>query len=429
MSVARRSFLKMLGASGAVAASGIHPAFGQGPGRFNVLAVPVHAEMLRGGPGGNIIADWEAANNTTIEWLTFANNPLAERLLRELNLRSTNIDAAFLFDPWASPNTLNLIEPLNAYLEADPIEEFEDFFDGPLQTLTRDDNLYGLPIRQNIAGLHYNEEYFEERGLTRPPETMEELLEYAEQLTYTRADGTPVAGLVFPNTQSNYTHFVRAWNADFVDESYTVRADEAPMIEAASALRQLYQDGILPRQFTALSDNDSITWMQTGRAAMTITTMARSGPHNDPRTSMFVGKIKISNMPIMSLLRDQYDIAPVGLNFWSLIIPRNSQNKERAWSFIRELATKENTRRMAMNGNGPMRRSLYDDPDHLTAVEYAREEQRGMEVARVSLPAFDGSARAQTAIRDEMEAAIVGIKSPEQAMNDLAETLRPLMPT
>src|SRR3546814_1714487 len=66
------------------------------------------------------------------------------------------------------------------------------FFPGPVSAVTSEGALYGIPIRQNVAGLHFNEEFFQEKGLEGPPATIEEFLDLARRLTYTREDGTQV---------------------------------------------------------------------------------------------------------------------------------------------------------------------------------------------------------------------------------------------
>src|SRR3546814_11741664 len=62
------------------------------------------------------------------------------------------------------------------------------FFPGPVSAVTSEGALYGIPIRQNVAGLHFNEEFFQEKGLEGPPAAIEEFLDFARLLTYTRED-------------------------------------------------------------------------------------------------------------------------------------------------------------------------------------------------------------------------------------------------
>src|SRR3546814_15676523 len=65
--------------------------------------------------------------------------------------------------------------------------------------------------------------------------------------------------------------------------------------------------------------------------------------------------------------------------------------------------------------NGPMRSSLYDDPDYKALVPYAEFERRALTVARPTLPSFDNAARAADVIQEEAEAAILGYKRSEES--------------
>ena len=56
------------------------------------------------------------------------------------------------------------------------------------------------------------------------------------------------------------------------------------------------------------------------------------------------------------------------------------------------------------------------------------EERRVLKVARVPLPAFDEAARAGDIFKEEAEAAILGLKTPEDAMASLARRVKPMLP-
>src|SRR3546814_20780046 len=106
--------------------------------------------------------------------------------------------------------------------------------------------------------------------------------------------------------------------------------------------------------------------------------MSRNPQLNNVESSSFAGKIKAANLPVSETLKGEFEIAPVGISFWSLVIPANATDKDLSWSFIRNLASKENIRKLALTGNGPMRSSLYDDPDYKALVPYAEFERRAL---------------------------------------------------
>ena len=52
-----------------------------------------------------------------------------------------------------------------------------------------------------------------------------------------------------------------------------------------------------------------------------------------------------------------------------------------------------------------------------------------LKVARVPLPAFDEAARAGDIFKEEAEAAVLGMKTPEAAMAAVVQRVKPLLPT
>lgn len=57
-----------------------------------------------------------------------------------------------------------------------------------------------------------------------------------------------------------------------------------------------------------------------------------------------------------------------------MCILRSARNKPLAWSLIKDLSSKENTLKAALNGNGPVRASTYADARFASTVPYAAAE-------------------------------------------------------
>ena len=121
--------------------------------------------------------------------------------------------------------------------------------------------------------------------------------------------------------------------------------------------------------------------------------MGRNRIYNDPAVAASPARCKTIAVPISETLRSRYEVAPAKVEFWGMAIPRNSRRKELAWSFIKAMLTKEATLGAALNGNGPVRNSTYDDPRMRELIPYGDEERRVLRVARVPLPAFDEAPR------------------------------------
>lgn len=410
--------------------AGVAPAaFAQQGGPFNVFAHRVMQTVSTGAQGGDITRDWAQKNGATIQWTTFDTGPLQERLFREASLAESSVDVGFVLNTQVIPRAGNLFEPLDAYLARDPLEDPSDIFPGLMKGMMVGGKQLAIPFRHASSGLHYNEELLAEKGFSKPPASIEELIDIAKACTYRRADGTAVVGLCTPGvTYPNVIDIARAWDGDFITPDFKCVADQPPMLNAIKLLRELFQAGAFPRNFATLSPEDVNVWMQTGRAAMSLQSMGRNRIYNDPQKSKFPGKIKTVAVPASKTLAGKYEAAPAKVEFWGMVIPKNAKRKELAWSFIKAMTAKEATLKAALNGNGPVRASTYADQSFAGTVPYAAEELKVLKVARVPLPAFDEAARAGDLFKEEAEAAVLGMKSPEEAMASLVKRVQPLLP-
>jgi multiple sugar transport system substrate-binding protein len=396
---------------------------------LTTLSHRVHQQAATTGPGGDATAVWRAAEKVDVDWVTLGDvNAIHERLLREVTLSETSIDVGFLLNGRALPRNLKLFEPIDAFQANAAIEDFADFAPGLVDPLKVDGALHGIPVRHATNALLYNEAIFAERGVALP-KSFEELIEAARKLTFKRDDGTPVYGLAFTSVfASNFLTLSRAMGGDYMSLDGKITCTAPAMVKTLGILADLYKAGALPRNITNLNNEEVTTWMQQGRAAMTINPFARLVSYNDPAKSRYPGKLKaMAAVPVAADLQGKLTYAPT-VEFWSLVIPRVAKQKELSWSFIRALSSKVATLQMALNGNGPVRLSTYEEAKLKEALPYAAQEAAAVKAARIHLPAFDEQARAHDIFVQASQAALIGAMTPEAAMADAAARVKPLLP-
>jgi multiple sugar transport system substrate-binding protein len=402
----------------------------QAAGPLNVFAHRVMQTVSTGNQGGDITKPWSTQSGVAVQWTTFDTGPLQERLFREASLNETTVDVGFLLNTQAAPRVSQLFEPLDEYMKKDPIEAPDDVFPGLLEGMKVGGKLIAVPFRHASSGLHYNEQLLSEKGFNKPPETIEEMVTIAKACSAPRDGGPPVVGLITPGvTYPNVIDIARAWDGDFITPDFKYVGDKEPMLNAVKLLRDLFEAKAFPRNFATLSPEDVNVWMQQGRAALSLQSMGRNRIYNDPAKSQFSGKIKTVAVPISAGLKSKYAVAPAKVEFWGLVIPKNAKRKDLSWSFIKAMLTKPATLGAALNGNGPVRNSTYEDAGFRAQVPYADEERRVLKVARVPLPAFDEANRAGDFFKEEVEAAVLGLKKVEDAMASLGQRVKLLLPT
>lgn len=418
-----------------LAASFLAGAMGAGPTgvaqaqeSLSIISHAVHQRVTTGEEGGDFAGEWAAANDVELEWLTFNVQDVHERLYREASLDSTTIDVGFAANRYFRPQFPEMFEPLDEHLASAPIDGFDELPQGMLDALTYDGQLYGIPYRHATAALHINTALLEERGV-EVPETFEEVIAAAREMTYEREDGTQVHGLLLDyRSPAMITDLARAAeNGDFLTSDFQLMANSPAMIEAVALVADLFSEEVIPEAFLNFTTEDVITYMQQERAAMAISPFGRYRNFNDPEQSAAAGDIISVPLPAASDL-EGFDVAPVRTEFWAMVIPRNADDKDLAWEFIRMASSPENTIKAAVNGNGPVRPSAYEDQRVQDLVPYAAAEQAALAVARPPLPGFQESARAEDIFIEELDQVLLGMKSPEEAMNSVQARVEPLLP-
>lgn len=395
---------------------------------LNVLCHKVHQAVLGSG-SGDLLKDWKKANDCDIAFTTFDSNPLQDRLFREASLGETEYGVGYIIDNRPTSAIARLFEPLGPWQAKQPIEDFGDIAHGLVEGMTVDGNLIGIPVRHATQGLFYNEALLGEVGITRPPETLEELVADCRKATFTSKAGTPVVGMVLASDLAVFpVMFVRAFGGDFITRDFRLVPDRAAFEKGLDVLRGMFKAGSLPRSYATTRNDDMVTWMQQGRAAFTVLPFARFAQLNNPAQSRFPGRIKAAPFPISAALKGKMPMASV-VEAWGMVIPKNHKDKELAWKYIREVSSKRVTIGMALNGNGPVRVSAYSDPELMKKNPVAATEAAVLAHARGAFPPFPNAARAQQTMLEEVQLAVLGRKPVKDAVSAIIERVKPMLPS
>ncbi|MFD2649655.1 ABC transporter substrate-binding protein [Devosia albogilva] len=145
----------------------------------------------------------------------------------------------------------------------------EAYFEGPLNSVMWDGKLYGLPKYTDTIGIFYNKDLFAKAGLTEPPTTWQQVVEYAEKLT---DPANSVYGITFSARAGEEGTFqflpiIQMSGGD---------ADKVNTEGAAQVLdlwKQMIDNGWASRDVLSLGQWDSTGVFNSGNAAMAI-----SGP-------------------------------------------------------------------------------------------------------------------------------------------------------
>jgi len=122
--------------------------------------------------------------------------------------------------------------------------DLNDFFPAPLNQCKAGDKIYCLPWGTDMYALFWNKDLFEAAGLDpeTPPQTLEELVEFSDQLTKVGADGKlEQIGFLPDQAWGHSDLYIRMFGGFWYSEDGAhVTANSQPMIDALTWQQQFY---------------------------------------------------------------------------------------------------------------------------------------------------------------------------------------------
>ena len=396
---------------------------------LEILSHAVHRDVSVGNTGAkiDIAGEFEKATGIFLNWRTLPWPGMLDVVYRELSLRSTNVGLAFINSDWLTPRMIELLTPLNGFLDKDPIENFSGFSNGLMKSVTFNGKIYAIPMRANASLIFYNKKILQDHGFTAPPSSFEELIDMAKAVSGVREDGARIYGIRCEVPQE-IIHWARAFGGDFIDEDFNIKFTEEPMIKALKVARELYEQGVIPSDFMNMVADDWLTLMMNGQLAFDVRSANYYYKLTDPSKSSIAEHVGFCKFPASETV--DFEVVPVKTDFWAMGIPKNTsaENKEKAWAFIKWLSSDESTLNMGLNGNGPVKVNILRDEQYASSIPYAQDAAEALNVGRPLWPSFDNLPEVADIFKEEAILAIVGRKDPSQAMIDAAKRVEPLLP-
>jgi ABC-type glycerol-3-phosphate transport system substrate-binding protein len=231
---------------------------------------------------------------------------------------------------------------------------------------------YCIASHANAGVLYYNTRMFEEAGLSGPPNSPQELLDYAQQLTTDEHAGFCVRADI---TQALYDAF-QLWQwfypydnpvtGNYFDQDWNVLLATEPY---ASEFGQFWRDLLTtsaPEGISTYKFTDCLLDFQQGRVAMWHDASIAIPEVLDPEKSLVAEEVAFHSLPCQEVNPDHCALVqPFGT--W---INNASENKEAAWQLVQFLTSKDVQSRAAQEGAllTPSRLSVLADPATAAAL-------------------------------------------------------------
>lgn len=316
------------------------------------------------------------------------------------------------------------VAPLDPFAAKWPDERRKDFLLSWDSTVLGGHKV-GIPYEHRTPVLWYRQDLLEKVGLG-VPKSIDEIVATGKKLSALPNTQGMVIGLSRAAQASAMAEWflamLKAGGADLVDEKGQPTFNGPAGVEALKLLKRLVDEGAMPKSVVSYTYEEVFQGAKAGTIAMNVL-----GSHR-VMTAREAGNFgdRLRTAPFPGLTADRP--LPAHVFGWSLVIGKDSKNKELAWKFVDFMTSPETQVITArMTGELPTRKSPYQDPffnepgaaevrmwkDYMERVGFAPRYPRNyVEICQL--------------IADAAQAVIIRNVDPKAALDRAAEAVKKL---
>ena len=370
---------------------------------------------------GEVAPAFEKATGIKIDFTLLPVDPWNARLKAELSSGSSGIDIvqwSVGMAGWISPHMLDHEALAGEILAKDPGWGWDDFLGGAKRAATYDGKMAGIPYRITTGIMHYQKALLEQAGISRMPETFEEL-EKAAIATNKPPEryGFGISGRQGSAILTSFSPWLYSCGGGFLDfatgEILINKPNAVAALEFWSGL--VLKDKVVPPDAMTWEYDEIVVGGQTDRYAMCQTFAPYGTLINDPKISKTGGKWQWATVPgqtAKSQSRTWVDGHFLG-------IPKYTKNKDWSLAFIQMACSKDWMQRSMVRGNAPPRGSVLRDPQMVEQIGWPPVAAAAIETG-FPTPAQPVFSTLQLSLRAGLSQTILGQKTPKQALDDVA---------
>ncbi|TPM25388.1 sugar ABC transporter substrate-binding protein [Mesorhizobium sp. B2-3-4] len=274
--------------------------------------------------------EFEAKNpGITVKFEVVPWDVLLQKLTTDITA-GTNADLSIIGTRWLIDFVQqDVAEPLDGYITPEFKGRFIDTF---LSPSIMNGKTYGLPIAASARAMYYNKELFEKAGIAKPPATWTELQDDARKI---KAQGAFGFGLQGKEIETDVYYYYAMWSqgTEILNKDGTSGLGTPGALEAAKLYKSMIDEGLTEPGVTSNNREDVQNLFKQGKVGMMITAPFLSNQIKDEAPSLKYGVAAIPAGPTGA--RGTYGVTD------SMIMFKNSKNKEEAWKLMDFLFTTE----------------------------------------------------------------------------------------
>jgi multiple sugar transport system substrate-binding protein len=364
---------------------------------------------------------FEKETGIKVDFTLLPSDPWNARLKAELNSGSSGIDVAqwsvgmagFLY-----PHFDDHEEYVAKIMERDPDWDWSDFLAGTKKAASYNGKTIGIPYRITTGIMHYQKALLDQAGITRFPHTFEELRKTTIALNHPpERYGFGTSARQGPAIYTSFAPWLYSSGGRMVDfNTGEILINSPEAVEALDIWSGLIlKDKVVPPDCMTWDFDEIVAGGQNDRYACCETFAPYGTLINDPKLSKTGGKWVWDTFPGKT---DKAQ-SKSWIDGHFLGIPKYTPNKDWSLRFIQMACSKPYMKRSMIRGNAPPRGSVLRDPEMVKLIGWTEVAASSIEtgVPTPANPLFPGL---ELALRAGLSQAVLGQKTPKQALDDVA---------
>jgi multiple sugar transport system substrate-binding protein len=299
-----------------------------------------------------------------------------------------------------------------------------DMLGGALATASYQNRYYGVPWILDTKYFFYNTDMLTRAGVNPASlSTWDGVLTAAQALKDKKIVDFP---LVWSWKQAealicDYTQLLGAFGGKFLsDDGKSIAFDTGGGLQALEFMKRTLDMGLSNKNSLESLEDDVRKIFSAGQAAMALNWTFMFSAANDPAQSKVAGKVGVSQTP------GSTGGSPGVNGSMALCVSSGSKNQKAAWTYITYLTSPEAQNKYAKSSL-PCWSKSYDDAQVLATSPQmvpVAKKALGSLIARPQVPRYN---EISLVLQTEVQKALLGSKTPKQALTDAANQARSLL--
>lgn len=396
------------------------PAAGQNATTLNVICASDYQPLVE-----SFGQQFKQQTGTSVNVTAQAYNQTHDKIVSALAGGGAGADIVGVDSVWdAEFAAAKFITPLDSYV---PKSTIDQIVPAALVSRSYQGKLYQWPWF-TLKSLYYNDKMLTGAGFDHPPATWDELTSMSRAIM---KKGLAKYGLVWAGSAAeglvcDYVLLMNAFGGKYQDDKGTWILNQGGGLKALEYIvSTIGKDGIADPASKTLDDRSNRNAFAAGDVAFILNWTSAWKQFTDPQSSKVSESARIGLVPGTTEANVVSSTCTGGSGFG---ITDNSRNKDAAWKFITFMAGTEDAQKRWLKENNqiPTLKTVYDDPQVIQAnPQFGGPLRKQMDYGfgRPDVPWYGDWTKV---MQLELNRAIVGDKSPKQALDDAMHQINQL---